>query len=935
MKRYYLIGLTTILLMLVFALTIANDAQAAPTFQGAGAGVSSSTGAVNPAWPAHQVGDIALLFVESPGGRAATLSTSAGFVAVTGSPQATGGGVTGTQITVFWARATSAAMATPTVADPGDHVYAQILTYRGVIATGDPWDVTGGGVKASESTSVTVTGITTTAANTLIVQAVSRDNDSQAAAFDAQTNANLTSIAERADAGTDFGNGGGFAVWDGVMAAAGAIGNTTATVTSSVNAFLTIALKPPPPPPAGVSDKIAFLQQPTDTTAGVAITPAVTVEIQDSLGNRVNDNTTQVTITIGLNPGGGNLTGGGAVTAVAGVATFSNLSIDKAGTGYTLVANAPSLPNPNSPPSNPFDIRGPSKLAFSVQPTTTAISVQISPAVEVQIQDSLGNLVPIATDSVTIAKGPGSPAGTLGGTLTVSAVAGVATFSNLTIDTAGSNFMLRATSGILTLADSTTFNILAGTFGLTQCIADRAGSDFPPPGGCSAGDVGITKMEINPTTLLTYCIGGETLILDLKATLEFGPTKYDIGIFIANDGKTLRYRSATGGSQSCTVKSLPTSSPFTNSDGDACGDSAPSSPPTYPHIIYGVPIVCQASCASNGQLFIPFSTSWDIGSSRPCSSGADVIPIPNSKCNIPNTSIGTVSVAILPKITKTDNRTTVSPGESTQYTVVITNNIGVTLPSLKCDNGLGSCCGKTAGQSCDVVTGTCIAGDSLVFKDPAVTGLVVTSDPILCSASGGATCPVDLSKASMQGAGITIPNMPGYGGRSIMGITKANPAVVTYSPDAAEPVTSLKDPYANGDIVIISDVVGMTEVNGKEFTVANVNTTANTFQLLGVDSSAYTAYSSGGTILKTSRLTFTITATVSSTNPPASFTNTATVMLGCSDGTGSCVGKIDGEACGDATGVCRVSSASDTNGGSGSGSGGSRVRVIKWREVFQ
>ncbi|OGA26379.1 MAG: hypothetical protein A3I01_01840 [Betaproteobacteria bacterium RIFCSPLOWO2_02_FULL_65_24] len=135
-------------------------------------------------------------------------------------------------------------MAAPTVADPGNHVYARILTYRGAINTGDPWDVTGGGVKATASTSVTVTGVTTTVPDTLIVQAVARDNDSAAAAFSAQTNANLASITEQSDAGTNSGNGGGIGVWDGVMATAGPTGDTTATVTNSINAFLTIALKP-------------------------------------------------------------------------------------------------------------------------------------------------------------------------------------------------------------------------------------------------------------------------------------------------------------------------------------------------------------------------------------------------------------------------------------------------------------------------------------------------------------------------------------------------------------------------------------------------------------------------------------------------------------------------------------------------------------------
>jgi len=231
--------------MFVFALTTATTVQAAPVFQAAGAAVSG-TGSVSPAWPAQAINDVALLFVESTGGQPATLSTPAGFVAVANSPQATGTTTNGTQITVFWARATSSSMAAPTVADPGDHVYAQIITYRGVVNTGNPWDVTGGGVKAAASTSVTVSGVTTTVPDTLIVQGVTRDTSSAAAAFSAETNAVLTGIAERSDAGTVSGNGGGFAVWDGVMAAAGATGNTTATVTSSVNAFLTIALNPGP-----------------------------------------------------------------------------------------------------------------------------------------------------------------------------------------------------------------------------------------------------------------------------------------------------------------------------------------------------------------------------------------------------------------------------------------------------------------------------------------------------------------------------------------------------------------------------------------------------------------------------------------------------------------------------------------------------------------
>lgn len=71
-------------------------------------------------------------------------------------------------------------------------------------------------------------------------------------------------------------------------------------------------------------------------------------------------------------------------------------------------------------------------------------------------------------------------------------------------------------------------------------------------------------------------------------------------------------------------------------------------------------------------------------------------------------------------------------------------------------------------------------------------------------------------------------------GNAITGITQANPAVVT----------SASHGLSQGDVITIVDVSGMTEVNGLVFTVAN--TTTDTFELQGIDSTGFTAYSSGG-----------------------------------------------------------------------------------------
>ena len=86
------------------------------------------------------------------------------------------------------------------------------------------------------------------------------------------------------------------------------------------------------------------------------------------------------------------------------------------------------------------------------------------------------------------------------------------------------------------------------------------------------------------------------------------------------------------------------------------------------------------------------------------------------------------------------------------------------------------------------------------------------------------------------------------GDKTITGITQANPAVVTASSHG----------YSNGDEVLISGVSGMTEVNGKRFLVADKTT--NTFELqdkdgVDINSSSFTAYSSGGVSNKVFEIT--------------------------------------------------------------------------------
>jgi alpha-tubulin suppressor-like RCC1 family protein len=212
-----------------------------------------------------------------------------------------------------------------------------------------------------------------------------------------------------------------------------------------------------------VASKLAFTVQPTNATAGVALAPAVVVTIEDESGHPVTNATNTVTASIETNAGGGTLSGTTTVPAVGGVATFGNLSIQKAGTGYTLTAISGTL---TSAISAAFTIGPavPAQLAFTQEPSNTQQGQAITPSVQVAIQDAFANTVSSATNAVTLAIGTNPAGGTLTGTTTANAVSGTATFANLSINQPGSGYTLAATASGLT-------GITSGAFGIALTFA--------------------------------------------------------------------------------------------------------------------------------------------------------------------------------------------------------------------------------------------------------------------------------------------------------------------------------------------------------------------------------------------------------------------------------------------------------------------------------
>jgi hypothetical protein len=219
----------------------------------------------------------------------------------------------------------------------------------------------------------------------------------------------------------------------------------------------------------GPATQLVFTVQPGRTTAQAIIRPAVQVTARDSSGQTATSFTGRITVKIAAGTGnpGAMLFGMTTVTAVAGVAIFPNLAIDDEGAAYMLSARAPDVAGATSAPFDVTpDLRG-IELVFTVQPSRTVEGAMIRPAVQVTARETSGRTTTRFTGKVTLAivRGTGDGEAVLSGTTTVAVVFGVATFPNLTIDKAGTGYMLAATATGLEGTTSAPFDVTPGQRG--------------------------------------------------------------------------------------------------------------------------------------------------------------------------------------------------------------------------------------------------------------------------------------------------------------------------------------------------------------------------------------------------------------------------------------------------------------------------------------
>lgn len=249
--------------------------------------------------------------------------------------------------------------------------------------------------------------------------------------------------------------------------------------------------------------RLAFGTEPPPSTASQAtIAPAVVVNALDAAGAVATGFTGPLTLTIGGGaPVGALLSGTTTVNAVAGVATFGDLRLNKAGT-YTLVAAAGSLVPATS--SSFQIVPGPAtRLVFQNYPVAGAVAGTPLDPVTVSARDEAGNQATSFTGAVTLssdeaaslmgAAGRGSIPATdattgstafpvpasIAGTTTVNAIAGLATFSDITLQIAGTRTLFAGASGLGSFGGPS-FTVSAGA--AAQITLRSGGAQFAPPG---------------------------------------------------------------------------------------------------------------------------------------------------------------------------------------------------------------------------------------------------------------------------------------------------------------------------------------------------------------------------------------------------------------------------------------------------------------------
>jgi hypothetical protein len=302
---------------------------------------------------------------------------------------------------------------------------------------------------------------------------------------------------------------------------------------SSTNEFVVAAAAP-----AAVS-----IESGDNQTGGIGGTLAnpLQVKVIDSYGNPVPG----VAVAWEIEGGDASVSADTSLTGVDGVAEMTLLLGTSAG-GVSILAVVEGVSG--SPVALIATIAADAAVAFigAVVPTPTDAGATIT-SFPVYAIDGFNNIATGFTGEVTatVDFGPGA----ISGTTTVNAVAGVATFTDLSFEVAGT-YRLRYTSPGLTDLVSDYFEIVAGAPALLQLVSDRDGQSapvtqsLPLPLAVTATDA-FGNVVSGAMVVWTSLSAGVTLSVDttytdgaglVEATATFGTTAANFGVVAELDG---------------------------------------------------------------------------------------------------------------------------------------------------------------------------------------------------------------------------------------------------------------------------------------------------------------------------------------------------------------------------------------------------------------
>jgi adhesin/invasin len=220
---------------------------------------------------------------------------------------------------------------------------------------------------------------------------------------------------------------------------------------SAGNSTRSLTLPVSTPDPA--ITQMAFITQPVDTTAGAAMAD-VRVALRDADGNTVPTATQAVTLNLRNGPVFTPVT----VNAVAGVATFSGITLTTAGTGYRFEASVAGLPPVQS---DAFTIRPGPAASLDLVGLVAPVTAGVAGSVQVTARDAHDNVATGYTGTVRFTSTDG--AATLPADYTfVAGDAGQKSFTGVVLRTAGTQTVTVTDTASATLTDSLTVDVDSG-----------------------------------------------------------------------------------------------------------------------------------------------------------------------------------------------------------------------------------------------------------------------------------------------------------------------------------------------------------------------------------------------------------------------------------------------------------------------------------------